>query len=157
MEKKETLQTFSDYRKDPNTLIIHMKSKKTGSRLLSCIERNSADSVFDYACLSFGTRSDDGKKKIPTMMKVITSGQIVHRTEVSLLEEERKIIVRMRRERYEDYPRIALIDIDAPAYVIDRVQARTPVYREAEKVYEYTFDNVEQGSYYLFIEPLFLL
>jgi protein-tyrosine-phosphatase len=90
-------------------------------------------------------------------MKVITSKRIAHRTEVILLENEQKIIVRMKKEQYERFPRIAPIRTDIPSEVIERVQTQDPDYKDFGDVFEYVFENVEQGSYYLFIEPLFLL
>ncbi len=156
---KMTLSDFNpnDHLNDVNTLVIHMKSKKTGARMLSGIDMTSPDSVFEYAVISHNTRSDGTEQKVQSLMKVITSKRIAHRTEVILLEDEQKIIVRMKKEQYERFPRIALIRTDIPSEVIERVQTQDPDYKDFGDVFEYVFENVEQGSYYLFIEPLFLL
>ncbi len=148
--------TIAPFINDVNTLIIHMKSKKVGSRCSSRIEMSSSESVFDYVTISRNTRSYDKKREIQSYLNVITSDRIKHRTEVQLLEAEKSIIVRMKREEYERSPRIALIRTDIRPEVIERVQTMDPEYKDFGDVFEYVFDDVEEGSYYLFIEPLFL-
>jgi len=118
---------------------------------------NDSDDTLRYERLSQNTRSGDHDISFADFTKVVTSKRIKHKTEVSLDGKSRVLRVKLKKEDVPFNPRMALIRYDVKNMDDSHVIVKEPQLNADQDVYEYVFDNLERGNYFLFIEPLLMV
>lgn len=154
-----SVDTLKRYLKehDENRLILHLKSKEAGSRMVTRIEIKQSGGPFVYEPIVDTSRGDEKKQVIRNLLKVRTSEKIAQQVEVFLDEKEDSVVVRMFMDEFGMSPKVALLNLTEQTDNRKMVMVENPVFDKKEGCFKYLFKNLNPGSYFLFIEPLFMV
>jgi hypothetical protein len=130
-------------------LSIMMKAEKMGRRMLSRIIFTPENATFQYVLATSGERADGSKKIIPNMKKVQISDKIKENVHVELSDDEKSIKVLVKANKEKTLPELVLLTTDG----VGEIQTQQPAYNEQTKSYEYHFEDLEPGKYFLFVDP----
>jgi len=140
-----------------NAVAVVIEQEVSDKQVVSRLVINDSDDTLRYERLSQSTRSEDHVASFADFTKVVTSKRIKHKTEVSLDGESRVLRVKLKKEDVPFNPRMALIRYDVKNMDDSHVIVKEPQLNADQDVYEYVFDNLERGNYFLFIEPLLMV
>ena len=140
-----------------NTLTVYIDNEKKGSRMISRLSINDPESYFVFDSTTGNTRTGGLEFDVENNKKVITSNKAKYYTEICLSEETHKLSINIHNIQSNKYPKLAIIRFDKSLDSEDQIQIKKGSYNSIKKIVRYEFDNLDRGSYYLFIEPDFLI
>lgn len=126
-----------------NTLTISVKSKELSNTMLHRISVNDPKSSFIIDPITTDYRVDYFGSKI---------NQRDH-TKVIWNDYNQKISVLITKKGNNKHPLVALIRFDKPLDSDEQIEIEREFSLEEEKFYHYSFESIDKGSYFLFIEP----
>ena len=130
-------------------LTIMMKAEKLGRRIFSRIALTTENTTFQYALTATGERSDGGQKNIVNIKKVQISNTIKNKVQVELSDDEKSVTVTIKAKKEAVLRELVLLTTNEQG----EIQIQPPVYNEEKKVYEYHFEGLDAGKYFLFVDP----
>ena len=140
-----------------NALAVVIEQEVSDKQVVSRLVINDSDDTLRYDRLSQNTRSGEQDASFADFTKVVTSKRIKHNTEVTLDTQSKVLRVKLDRKDVPFNPRLALIRYDVKNMDDRHVIVKEPQLNAEQDVYEYVFDNLERGNYFLFIEPLLMV
>jgi hypothetical protein len=139
---------------DDNAVHVRFKTFPLADRLYSRLGILKYSELFEYEKMCDWSRGDGKSPVEDNFMKVITSEEVKNTMEIELNETERSLSVRLINEEQDFAPRIAMLRID-DRYGKDNLRIADVLYDGMTNSFEFKFEDLERGNYFVFIEPNF--
>jgi len=134
-------------------LTLLIKTEKIGRRIFSRIDFSPENAAFEYALSSSIERGDNTEKAITNIKKVLISDRIKKRIQVELSDDETAVKITIKSNKDTILPELVLLTTDETG----EIRNQSPVYNDETEAYEYYFNGLESGKYFLFVDPAILI